>query len=193
MSDRAKLITRAYEALGLKGDEDFDAVKAAFRKRVKTVHPDTSEATPQTLARLQTLLKAYEVLRQYAPRRHNLVITPEEARKGGLRTVQIGEDRTTMVRIPTGARTGMILAPVGDAHWRIHVTVRDVMVNPDLDVGDKEKEARERKLRQLEEQKARAEAGDIGGVLAAFLDRFVKASPAARFAGWARGKKDRAA
>ncbi len=193
MTDRAKLITRAYEALGLMGDEDFDVVKAAFRKRVKTVHPDTSEATPQTLARLQTLLKAYEVLRQYAPRRHALVITPEEARKGGLRTVQIGEDRTTMVRIPTGARTGMILSPVGDAHWRIQLSVRDVMVDPQLDKGRKEREARERKLKQLEEQNARAESGEIGGVLAAFLDRFVKASPAARFAGWARGKKDRAA
>lgn len=185
MSDRAKLITRAYEALGLKGDEDFDAVKAAFRKRVKTVHPDTSEATPQTLARLQTLLKAYEVLRQYAPRRHNLVITPEEARKGGLRTIKI-EDRDAMVRIPVAVRTGSVITPIGDPNWRVYVHVRDCMVDADLSAGQAEKQRREQAAKDFAEQAARAEADDTAGVLRAFYDAFVKKSPAARLVSWAK-------
>ena len=94
MSHKHDAILAAYRVFGLEGDEDFDTVRSAFRQRVKSVHPDTSgETTKDTVVRLQRMLKAYEVLRMYAPRFHELVLTPEEARAGGLRTIQVG-DRT---------------------------------------------------------------------------------------------------
>lgn len=185
MSDKAKAILAAYRIFGLQGDEDFGQVRAAFRALVKTVHPDTTEATPETLAKLQRMLKAYEVLRAHAPRRHDLQITPDEARKGGLRTIKI-DDRDAMVRIPIGVKHGTVLTPIGDPGWRVYVLVRDKMVDADLNAGEAERKAREDREKAFAEQAAREEAEANAGVLRAFYDNFVKKSPAARLIGWAR-------
>ncbi|PWE16971.1 hypothetical protein DDZ18_09695 [Marinicauda salina] len=187
MKVHESVIREAYKALGLRGDEDFETVKSAFRKRVKSVHPDTSEepATAETLKALQRMLKAYELLRHHAPRYFELGVTPEEARKGGLRTVDVGE-RTVMIRMLPFSKTGAIIVPMGDPKWRIILNVRDEMVDGGEEEGPKEREARERKQRELEEAAARAQADVEGGTLGAFYEKFVKASPAARFANWVR-------
>lgn len=175
----------AYRAFGLAGGEDFSEVRARFRALVKQVHPDTAKETPDTLMKLQRLLKAYEVLRIHAPRRHDLEITPEEARKGGLRTIRI-EDRETMVRIPVGVKTGTVLVPIGDSNWRVHVAVRDHMVDADLGEGEAERQRRIERDKAFAEQAAREEAEANAGLLRGFYEAFVKKSPAARLVSWAR-------
>ena len=185
MSANPEALIAAYKAFGLGGGEDFSEVRARFRALVKQVHPDTVEETPQTIAKLQKLLKAYEVLRIYAPRRHDLEITPEEARKGGLRTIKIA-DRDAMVRMPVAAKTGTILTPIGDPNWRVHIHVRDKMVDADLSAGETERRSREERARKFAEQAAREEAEDAAGLLRGFYEAFVKKSPAARLLGWAR-------
>lgn len=186
MSDKHDAILAAYRVFGLEGDEDFDTVRTAFRQRVKAVHPDTSGKTGKdAVMRLQRMLQAYEVLRIYAPRFHELVLTPEEARAGGLRTIQVG-DRSTMVRIPSYAKTGNVIVPVGDTKWRIRITVRDATVDGGQEMGESERKARENKQRELEAMKARQSADESAGLLKAFCDMFVKSSPAARLANWVR-------
>jgi len=185
MSAKPDPLLAAYRAFGLTGDEDFGEVRARFRALIKTVHPDVTPGTPQTIAKLQRLLKAYEVLQIHAPRRHDLEITPEDSRKGGIRTIKI-EEREALVRLPVAVKTGTVLIPIGDPHWRVHIHVRDKMVNPDLSVGEAERQAREHRAQAFAEAAAREEAEESAGILRGFYDAFVKASPAARLARWAR-------
>ena len=185
MSANPQAILAAYKAFGLQGDEDFCEVRARFRALVKQVHPDTAGDDPKLVGKLQRLLKAYEVLRVYAPRRHDLEITPEEARKGGLRTIKI-EDRDAMVRIPVAVKTKTVLTPIGDPKWRVHVQVKDQMVDADLSAGNSERKARQARADAFAEQRAREEAAETAGVLRGFYDAFVKKSPAARLVSWAR-------
>jgi len=186
MAQKQDAIQAAYRVFGLDGDEDFDTVRTAFRQRVKTVHPDTSgDASKETLARLQKMLKAYEVLRIYAPRYHNLEITPEEARKGGLRTVMIG-DRSVMVRVPPYAKTSTEIVPVGDPKWRVRIIVRDITVDGGQEMGTAERERRETKQRELDAMRAREDSAESAGLLKTFCDMFVKSPPAARLANWVR-------
>ncbi len=178
-------VRAAYKMFGLKGGEDFSEVRACFRARVKEVHPDTAGETPETLGQLQKLLKAYEVLRMYAPRRVDFEITPDEARKGGLRTIKI-EDREVMIRIPVAVKNHTLVQPIGEASWRVNILVRDKMVNADLSEGEGERKSREERARKFEEQAARDEAEANAGILRGFYDSFVKKSPAARLVSWAR-------
>lgn len=185
MSANPQAILAAYKAFGLQGDEDFSEVRARFRALVKQVHPDTAGDDPKLMVKLQRLLKAYEVLQIYAPRRFDLEITPEEARKGGLRTLKI-EDRDAMVRLPVAVKTGAVLTPIGDPLWRVHVHVKDKMVDADLSAGARERRAREQRAAEFAEQRAREEADENAGVLRGFYETFVKKSPAARLVSWAR-------
>lgn len=182
-------IVAAYKLFGLEGGEDIDAVRAGFRQKIKDVHPDTAGDDPEKIAELQKMLAAYEVLKKYAPRRFELTITPDEARKGGLRTVKIHE-RDAMIRMPIGVKNGTALTPIGDPHWRVVIKVQDVMVNPDLTASESEVESRKERARKFEEQKAKEaaleEAEQNASMFKSFYDKFVKASPAARFAKWAR-------
>ncbi len=185
MTANPQALIAAYRVFGMQGGEDFSEVRARFRALVKEVHPDTVKETPETLTKLQKLLKAYEVLRIYAPRRFDLVITPDEARKGGLRTIKM-EDRDLMVRIPVAVKTGTMVTPIGDPNWRVYVQVRDKMVDADLSAGDAERKSREERAKKFEEQAAREEAEETAGVLRGFYENFVKKSPAARLVSWAR-------
>lgn len=185
MSGNPDAILAAYRAFGLQGDEDFCEVRARFRALIKTVHPDTAGDDPKLRGKLQRLLKAYEVLQIYAPRRFDLEITPEAARKGGLRTIRI-DDRDAMVRLPVAVKTGTVITPIGDPLWRVHVHVRDKMVDADLSPGEAERRSRESRAEEFAEQRAREEAEDTAGVLRGFYDAFVKKSPAARLVSWAR-------
>lgn len=169
-------VEAAYHVLDLPTGADFHEVRARFRALVKTVHPDTAAPTPETLARLQGLLGAYDTLRQHAPRRHELVVSPDLARRGGVRTVRI-DQREVLVRLPAGAWSGLVLTPVGDPGWRIHVQV-------EAEAGQSEAEdARDGADARSEAQEM---ADDAAGVLRAFCDRYVRASPSARLARWAR-------
>lgn len=185
MSGNQEALQAAYKAFGLKGGEDFSQVRARFRALIKQVHPDTADQTPQSIARLQKLLKAYEVLRVYAPRRFDLEITPDDARKGGLRTIKI-EDRDAMVRIPVAVKNGTVLTPIGDPNWRVYVHVRDKMVDADLSAGEAERKSREARAQEFAEQAAHEEAEENAGLLRGFYENFVKKSPAARLVSWAR-------
>lgn len=175
MNATRQAVEAAYHILDLPPGADFSEVRARFRTRVKSVHPDIAAPTPETLADLQRLLSAYDTLRDTAPRRHQLIVSPEFARRGGVRTVRI-EQQDVLVRLPAGAQSGLVLTPVGDPRWRIHVQI-DEAVQADAadarDEGDARTEAQEM-------------ADDAAGVLRAFCDRYVRASPSARLARWAR-------
>lgn len=181
-----ELILAAYTAFGLEGDEDFDLVRKRFRALIKEVHPDTAGEDPKLLARLQRLLQAYEVLKLHAPRRFDLEITPDESRKGGLRTVKI-DNRDFMVRLPVAVKTGTIVTPIGDPQWRVHVHVRDTMIDTDTGrQGNAERMRRDKAAQDFAEQAARLESDETAGMLKTFYDTFVKKSPAARLVSWAR-------
>ncbi|WP_306016032.1 J domain-containing protein [Oceanicaulis sp. MMSF_3324] len=191
MSEPHEAIVKAYKVFGLEGDEDFSVVRDRFRELIKDVHPDTSQDNdPKTVAKLQRMLKAYEVLRRFAPRRHDITITPEEARKGGIRTIKI-HDREAMIRIPVAVKNGTVVVPIGDPLWRVHIKVQDVMVNADLNQqGEAELKRLAEMKKKFEDTKANEAEEDADAhtnLLKAFCDRFVKASPAARFAKWVRG------
>lgn len=175
----------AYEAFGLKGDEDFTQVRARFRERVKQVHPDTAGSEPGVVLELQRLLVAYEVLRVHAPRLHDYEITPEEARKGGLRTIK-ADGREAMVRIPVGVKNATVVTPIGDSKLRIKIVVRDKMLNPDLGPGEAERKQREQTAKDFEAQSAHADIEETAGLLKGFYETFVKKSPAARLVSWAK-------
>jgi curved DNA-binding protein CbpA len=196
MNQKQDPIIAAYRVFGLEGDEDFETVRKTFRSVIKTVHPDTSgDQSAKAVGKLQRMLKAYEVLRVYAPRYHELTITPEEARKGGLRTVFVGE-RNVMVRILPYSKTGAVVVPVGDSKWRVKLLVRDVIVDGGQEMGKSEKKARDRKAQELRDmERSEQESEDSAGLLRAFCDMFVKSPPAARLANWVRntGKNDKAA
>jgi hypothetical protein len=185
MSSASEAIFAAYRVLGLEPDSDYASVKSAFRAKVKAVHPDHVEPTAETLSRLQILLKAHEILKVCAPRQIDLVLTPEEARVGGLRTVEL-DDRSAMMRVLPFSKTGAIVIPIGEPAWRVRILVRDPMADCAADEGPAERAAREEKARKLAEADARREAAENAGLLSAFYEKFVKASPAARFARWVR-------
>lgn len=191
MSEPHEAIVKAYKVFGLEGDEDFSVVRDRFRTVIKDVHPDTAESNDaKTVAKLQRMLKAYEVLRRFAPRRHDITITPEEARKGGIRTIKI-QDREAMIRVPVAVKNGTVVVPIGDPLWRVHIKVQDIMVNADLNVqGEAELQrlaAMKKKFDDTKVSDAEEDAEAHTNLLKAFCDRFVKASPAARFAKWVRG------
>ncbi len=185
MSSAPEPILAAYRVFGLEPDADYDSVKAAFREKVKKVHPDHTPPTPDTLKHLQILLKAHEILRVCAPRMCDLVVTPEEARVGGLRTIELG-DRSAMMRLPPLSRTNDLVIPIGEPLWRVRILVRDPMADCTAEEGPAERAAREEKARKLAEAEARRKANESAGMLSNFYERFVKASPAARFARWVR-------
>jgi curved DNA-binding protein CbpA len=60
---------RALEALGLGGDDDFDAVKAAWRKLAKENHPDVKPGDKEAAERFQKIQAAYDVLKAAEDRR----------------------------------------------------------------------------------------------------------------------------
>lgn len=176
MNATRQAVEAAYHILDLPPGADFSDVRARFRARVKSVHPDIAPPTPETLADLHRLLSAYDTLRGTAPRRHELIVSPEFARRGGVRTVRI-EQQDVLVRLPAGAHSGLVLTPVGDPRWRIHVQVEADAAAGATPGGSPDIDARSEALDL---------ADDAASVLRAFCDRYVRASPSARLARWAR-------
>jgi hypothetical protein len=183
--DLPEAVLAAYRLFGLEGGEDLDTVKAAFRRRIKAVHPDSGGAEPGSVKKLQLMMKAFEVLQMYAPRELELVLTPAEARKGGLRTVQL-EDKSAMVRLTPFAKSGMIFVPVGETRWRLRVLVREPIVDGGQEEGPEERARREEKARQLAELEARRQAEADAGLLKAFCEAVAKSPPGAALTRWLR-------
>jgi curved DNA-binding protein CbpA len=176
MSDHQRALAAAYQAMGLRPGDDFDCVKAAFRGAVKSLHPDKTPDTPETRKNLQRLLAAYEVLRVHAPRTYHLVLTPDEARKGGLRTLDFGE-RSALVRLPPDVKTGHCFKPVGDSRWTVAITVKDIMLEADTELEklEEQREAERKRIAAFRaEQAAQRHAEDTSSALAGILGKVTK-------------------
>ena len=60
---------RALEALGLGSDDDFEAVRTAWRKLAKENHPDVRPGDKEAADRFQKIQAAYDVLKAAEDRR----------------------------------------------------------------------------------------------------------------------------
>ena len=105
----------ALRILGVTGEADTGALRAAFRDAAKRAHPDHHGGDGD---RLRLIIEAYRTLRpkgatlrHVAPRR--LPISPTEAMLGGWRPVELAEGRKVNVRLPAGLREGEALSVDG--------------------------------------------------------------------------------
>ena len=60
---------RALEVLELEADADFEAIKRAYRRKAKEVHPDVKPGDEEAAQEFQKLQLAYDVLRTAEERR----------------------------------------------------------------------------------------------------------------------------
>ncbi len=65
---------RALDVLGLEMEDDFDAVRIAYRRLAKANHPDTNPDDKDAAIRFQAIQAAYEVLRRYDERKNGRAI-----------------------------------------------------------------------------------------------------------------------
>jgi len=114
MTARVTSIAQAYSALGLEPGDGPDAAKSAFRALVKTLHPDVTPPTPETLSRLAEIVAAMDVIKANAPVCLDIEISRTEAATGVTRTLRHGE-RPVLVRIPAGTRDGERITAVGES------------------------------------------------------------------------------
>lgn len=121
MTLRVTSIRQAYRALGLEPGAGPAAAKSAFRTLVKTLHPDVTPPTSQTLTRLAEIVAAMECIKAARPVCLEIEISGTDAATGLTRTLRSGE-RPILVRIPAGTRDGEQIAAVGEPD--IMVTVR---------------------------------------------------------------------
>lgn len=56
-------MTNFYQVLGVAPDAPPEAIKDAYRRRVKDVHPDLNAGDPDSVERMKQLVRAWEVLR----------------------------------------------------------------------------------------------------------------------------------
>lgn len=159
-------IEAACRTLGLAPGASVDAAKRAFRQRVKTLHPDRTPPTAETLAALSDAIAAMRTIESADVFEADLWISPEQARAGVTRLVSSGM-RREFVRIPPGAADGQVLGAIGDGTARITVRIRPA--GPATE----------------------ARSGDVGAI-ERFVADFASPSPAARFARWARGPRSAA-
>ncbi len=152
----------AYAVLGLEPGADQKAIKAAFRARIKTLHPDVSIPSPETLSELARVIAAAKTLEKSTDSICCLTITPVEAARGVTRIIpQFGQN--LIVRIPAGTKHETIIQAVGqDTHsFSIGIAVA-------------ESNSRDNTSRR--------------SALPEFAERYASPSPAARFASWLRRK-----
>jgi hypothetical protein len=121
MTSRVVSMDAAYAVLGLAPVDGMAAARAAFRSRVKRLHPDVTPPTTATLAELARIVAAMDYIRANAPVCLEVEISEAQAARGLTRTLRHG-DKPLLVRIPAGTRDGTDLAAVGED--RISVTIR---------------------------------------------------------------------
>ena len=105
----------ALRILGVTGEADADALRAAFRQAAKRAHPDHHGGDGE---QLRLIIEAYRTLRPKGGAlrrvaRRRLPITPAEAMLGGWRPVELAEGRQVNVLLPAGLREGEILSVDG--------------------------------------------------------------------------------
>ncbi|WP_297735538.1 hypothetical protein [uncultured Maricaulis sp.] len=121
MTSRVESVDAAYAVLGLTPTDGMAAARAAFRSRVKTLHPDVAEPTPATLSELARIVDAMDFIRAHAPVCLEIELSAAQALRGLTRTLRHG-DKPLLVRIPAGTVDGTELPAVGED--RIRVTIR---------------------------------------------------------------------
>lgn len=124
MTARVTSIAQAYAALGLEPGDGPGAAKSAFRTLVKTLHPDVTPPTPETLSRLAEIVAAMDVIKANAPVCLDIEISRTEAATGVTRTLRHGE-RPVLVRIPAGTRDGERVTAVGETGTVVTIRVAD--------------------------------------------------------------------
>jgi len=132
-ASRAPLtLDEACERLGLDAhSHDLQAgLQAAFMRAVKAARIDDTPVPPD---HYRTLLDAYRFLRALAPAQSpeerrfevwptQLVLTPIEAVKGGMKTGRLPTGRPFTTRVPPGLRDGDLIWALG---WLVLVKIED--------------------------------------------------------------------
>lgn len=121
MTSRVVSLDAAFAVLGVAPVDGVAAARAAFRGRVKRLHPDVTPPTAATLAELARIVAAMDYIRSNAPVALEVEISAAQAARGLTRTLKHG-DKSLLVRIPAGTRDGTGLTAVGED--RISVTIR---------------------------------------------------------------------
>lgn len=162
MTSRVPSVNEAYAIFGLRPEDGLTAAKRKFRDLVKTLHPDITPATPNTLSRLADAVSAIRLLEDAIPACMDLEISAEQARDGITRTLRAGRKRV-LVRIPAGTGDGDMVNIVGEqnAAVMIHVMAATIAQQPPCEPLD---------FAPLDD----------------FIDEFSRPSPNTRFAGWIR-------
>ena len=162
MTSRVLTVAAAYAAFGLEPGAGLIAAKRVFRERVKTLHPDTTEPTPDALSRLAAIVDAIRYLERTLPACMEIEVTAHQARHGLTRSLRSG-GRAVIVRIPPGVVDGACLQAVGEPDTSVQVRV----------------------LVAAQESAKAPESPDFEP-LDDFIDAFSRPSANARFARWIR-------
>ncbi len=122
MTSRVLTVSAAYAAFGLEPGAGLTAAKSRFRDEVKTLHPDTTEPTPEALTRLASIVEAIRFLERHLPACMEVEISADQARRGLTRSLRSGE-RAILLRIPPGVTDGASLQAVGEPDIMVQVRV----------------------------------------------------------------------
>jgi hypothetical protein len=122
MTLRVLTVAAAYAAFGLEPGAGLIAAKRSFREQVKTLHPDTTEPTPEALSRLAGIVDAIRFLERNLPACMEVEISAHQALHGLTRSLRSGE-RAIIVRIPAGVADGTCLQAVGEPDTTVQVRV----------------------------------------------------------------------
>lgn len=166
MTSRVLTVVAAYAAFGLEPGAGLIAAKRAFREQVKTLHPDTTEPTPEALSRLAAIVDAIRYLEKTLPACMEIEISALQARQGLTRSLRSGE-RAIIVRIPPGVTDGACLQAVGEPDTTVQVRVLATTPATGPDMG-------------------KAPAAPDFEPLDDFIEAFSRPSANARFARWIR-------
>lgn len=150
----------AFRALGLAPGATLADAKKAFRDRVKTLHPDRSAPTENSLAALSNAIAAMRLIESAGLFEVEVWISPEQGWTGVTRLVSVGF-RREFVRIPPGTTDGAVIPAIGDPSARITIRYREEAEDWTADLPET-------------------------NAIQRFIADFVAPSPAARFARWAR-------
>lgn len=159
-------LDKAFNALGLAPSASLSEAKTAFRDRVKSLHPDRTPPTEESLASLSEAITAMRDIESGVAFETEIWLSPEQVRTGVTRLVSSGM-RREFVRIPPGTADGAVLSAIGNSASRITV-------------------------RHKADMSGEHEVIDGKMAIEQFVADFAAPSPASRFAGWARRRSSAA-
>ncbi|WP_417479713.1 hypothetical protein [Maricaulis maris] len=129
MTSRVVSLDAAFAVLGVAPVDGVAAARAAFRSRVKHLHPDVTPPTAATLAELAHIVAAMDYIRASAPVCLEIEITAAQAERGLTRTLRHG-DKPLLVRIPAGTPDGTRLGAVGEESISVTIRVQSAEAGP---------------------------------------------------------------